>query len=165
MITVWFTGISGSGKTTIADAVVLKLPQCYRLDGDDLRTGLNSDLGFSYKDRKENIRRAGEVAKLFSYHGIVLASFISPYAEHRKYVRDIHESSNIKFIEVFVDCPLKVAEDRDPKGLYNKVRSNRINNFTAIDDPYETPISPDIHLRTDRITVKEAVQEVIDAIL
>lgn len=165
--TIWFTGLSGSGKSTIAVALEQALYNIgklsYRLDGDNVRLGINKNLGFSEPDRKENIRRIGEVAKLFSDAGVIsLSSFISPYKADRDEVRQLHEQAEIQFIEVFVDCSLAVAEKRDPKGLYKKARAGEIKNFTGIDDPYEAPANPEIHLHTDEMTVEQEVQIVLD---
>lgn len=165
--TLWFTGLSGSGKSTIAvalegvlyDAGVL----CYRLDGDNIRLGINKNLGFSAEDRTENIRRVGEVSKLFVDAGmVVLSSFISPYREDRDRVRAIHEEAGMPFIEIFVDCSLDAAEARDPKGLYKKARAGEIKNFTGIDDPYEAPETPELHLHTDQQTLAEEVQAILE---
>ena len=168
--TVWFTGLSGSGKSTIAVALEKALHSMgklsYRLDGDNVRMGINKNLGFSEADRKENIRRIGEVAKLFGDAGTIsLSSFISPYKADRDEVRALHEASGLPFVEVFVDCALEVAEDRDPKGLYKKARAGEIKNFTGIDDPYEAPENPEIHLRTDEMSVQEEVSLVIDYLM
>ncbi len=165
--TIWFTGLSGSGKSTIAVALeqaLFKLGKLsYRLDGDNVRLGINKNLGFSEADRTENIRRIGEVAKLFGDAGVIsLSSFISPYKADRDNVRELHEQAGLNFIEVFVDCSLAEAEKRDPKGLYKKARAGEIKNFTGIDDPYEAPTSPEIHLRTDRMTLEEEVRIVLD---
>ncbi len=165
--TIWFTGLSGSGKSTIAVALEQALYNIgklsYRLDGDNVRLGINKNLGFSEPDRKENIRRIGEVAKLFGDAGVIsLSSFISPYKADRDEVRRLHEQAEIQFIEVFVDCSLAVAEKRDPKGLYKKARAGEIKNFTGIDDPYEAPANPEIHLHTDEMTVEQEVQIVLD---
>ncbi len=165
--TIWFTGLSGSGKSTIAIALEHALFQIgklsYRLDGDNVRLGINKNLGFSEADRKENIRRIGEVAKLFGDAGVLsLSSFISPYKADRDEVRQLHDQAGLDFIEVFVDCSLAVAEERDPKGLYKKARAGEIKNFTGIDDPYQAPSKPEIHLHTDRMTVEEEVQIVLD---
>ncbi len=165
--TIWFTGLSGSGKSTIAVALERALFRrgklSYRLDGDNVRLGINKNLGFSGEDRKENIRRIGEVAKLFGDAGtIALSSFISPYTADRDEVRRLHEAADLRFVEVFVDCPLSEAERRDPKGLYKRARAGEIRNFTGIDDPYEKPIEPEVHLRTDRMTVEEEVAAIID---
>lgn len=165
--TIWFTGLSGSGKSTIAVALEQALHKLgklsYRLDGDNVRLGINKNLGFSEEDRKENIRRIGEVAKLFGDAGtIALSSFISPYKDDRDGVRALHDAADLRFVEVFVDCSLEVAEKRDPKGLYRKARAGQIKNFTGIDDPYEPPSNPEIHLKTDEMTVEQEVQIVID---
>lgn len=168
--TIWFTGLSGSGKSTIAVALEKVLHSMgklsYRLDGDNVRLGINKNLGFTEEDRKENIRRIGEVAKLFGDAGTIsLSSFISPYKVDRDEVRALHEVANLPFVEVFVDCALSVAEQRDPKGLYKKARAGEIKNFTGIDDPYEPPEHPEIHLRTDEMTLQEEVSIVIDYLM
>jgi adenylylsulfate kinase len=165
--TIWFTGLSGSGKSTIAVALENALFErgklSYRLDGDNVRMGINKNLGFSEEDRKENIRRIGEISKLFGDAGtIALSSFISPYRADRDEVRRLHEATDLKFVEVFVDCSLDVAEKRDPKGLYKKARAGEIKNFTGIDDPYEAPENPEIHLHTDKMTLEEEVSIIID---
>ena len=165
--TLWFTGLSGSGKSTIAVALEQALYQrgvlVYRLDGDNIRLGINKNLGFSAEDRAENIRRVGEVSKLFVDGGvIVLSSFISPYLVDRQIVRELHEAENMPFIEVFVDCSLEAAEERDPKGLYKKARAGEIKNFTGIDDPYEAPEAPEVHLHTDQQSLEEEVEYLLD---
>ena len=165
--TLWFTGLSGSGKSTVAVALEEALYErghlCYRLDGDNIRLGINKNLGFSAEDRTENIRRIGEIAKLFVDSSIIaLSSFISPYREDRDQVRALHDADDMTFIEVFVDCSLEEAEKRDPKGLYKKARAGEIKNFTGIDDPYESPVNPEIHLRTDQMTLAEEVQVLLD---
>ena len=135
---------------------------CYRLDGDNVRFGINKNLGFSEEDRAENIRRVGEISKLFVDSGVlVLSSFISPYVRDRDLVRQVHEDAGMNFIEVFVDCSLEAAESRDPKGLYRKARAGEIKNFTGIDDPYEAPSAPEIHLHTDQQTLEEEVSQII----
>jgi len=164
--TLWFTGLSGSGKSTAAVAVERALHSMgklsYRLDGDNVRHGINNNLGFSSEDRTENIRRIGEISKLYCDTGIIaLSSFISPYKKDREEVRKLHEASGYNFIEIFVDCPLEEAEKRDPKGLYKKARAGEIKNFTGIDDPYEAPENPEIHLRTDQMTIEEEVEAVL----
>jgi adenylylsulfate kinase len=164
--TIWFTGLSGSGKSTVAvelEGVLHELGVlAYRLDGDNVRMGINRNLGFSAEDRSENIRRIGEVAKLFVDCGVIaLSSFISPYIADRDRVRALHEDAGLDFIEVFVDCPLDAAEARDPKGLYKKARAGEIRNFTGIDDPYEAPPRPEIHLHSDRQTLDEEVAEIL----
>ena len=161
---IWFTGLSGSGKSTIAnaleDALNRKGYHTYLLDGDNIRHGLNKDLGFSDEDRKENIRRIAEVAKLFVDAGlIVITAFISPFKEEREFARSLVEKD--EFIEVFVDTPLKVCEQRDPKGLYKKAKEGKIKNFTGIDSPYEPPDAPEIHIRTERLTVQESVERIM----
>jgi len=165
--TIWFTGLSGSGKSTIAVALEHALfglgKLSYRLDGDNVRLGINKNLGFSEADRTENIRRIGEVAKLFGDAGVIsLSSFISPYKDDRDEVRTLHEQAGLDFIEVFVDCSLAEAEKRDPKGLYKKARAGEIKNFTGIDDPYEAPANAEIHLHTDQMTIEEEVQIILD---
>jgi len=165
--TIWFTGLSGSGKSTIAVALEQALHRMgklsYRLDGDNVRHGINKNLGFSEEDRRENIRRIGEVAKLFGDAGIIsLSSFISPYTVDRDGVRELHDKAGLKFVEVFVDCSLEVAERRDPKGLYKKARAGEIKNFTGIDDPYEAPNRPEIHLHTDEMTLEQEIELIIE---
>jgi len=166
-VTLWFTGLSGSGKSTVAVAVEKALHKLgklsYRLDGDNIRLGINKNLGFSSEDRTENIRRIGEVSKLYCDTGIIaLSSFISPYREDRDQVRALHEENGYNFIEVHVDCSLEEAEKRDPKGLYKKARAGEIKNFTGIDDPYEAPLKPEIVLNTDTMTVDEEVEIVLN---
>lgn len=161
--TLWFTGLSASGKSTIAVALEAVLYEqgklCYRLDGDNIRFGINKNLGFSAEDRAENIRRIGEIAKLFVDSSlIVLSSFISPYRKDREQVRKLHDEAGFEFVEIFVDCSLETAEQRDPKGLYKKARAGEIKNFTGIDDPYEAPENPEIHLHTDQMTLEEEVE-------
>ena len=164
--TIWFTDLSGSGKSTIAVALERALitlgKLSYRLDGDNVRLGINKNLGFSEADRTENIRRIGEVAKLFGDAGVLsLSSFISPYKGDRDEVRALHEAAGLEFIEVFVDCSLAEAEKRDPKGLYKKARAGEIKNFTGIDDPYEAPVNAEIHLKTDEMTVEQEVEIIL----
>jgi len=149
--TVWFTGLSGSGKSSVAveveRAIVAAGRAAYLLDGDNVRHGLNADLGFSAADRSENIRRIGEVARLFADAGVVaLVPVISPYRADRDRVRGIHEAVGLPFVEVFVDTPLAVCEARDPKGLYARARAGEITGFTGVDDPYEPPERPDLRL-------------------
>ena len=163
-VTVWFTGLSASGKSTVALMVDQLLTErghhCCVLDGDNIRRGLNSDLGFSPEDRNENIRRIGEVAKLFAGTGtIALTAFISPYRAHRDRNRQIHEDGD--FIEVFVDCPLEVCEARDPRGLYAKARAGEIGEFTGVSAPYEPPLAPELVLRTELETEEESAQKVV----
>lgn len=164
--TLWFTGLSGSGKSTVAVELEGTLHEMgilsYRLDGDNVRMGINKNLGFSAEDRTENIRRIGEVAKLFVDCGVIaLSSFISPYKADRDQVRALHEAAGMDFIEVFVDCSLAAAESRDPKGLYKKARAGEIKNFTGIDDPYEAPAQPEIHLHSDKQSLQEEVQVIL----
>ena len=149
--TLWFTGLSGSGKSTVAVEVERLLVEsgrpAYLLDGDNLRQGLNGDLGFSADDRTENVRRVGEVARLFADAGVVaLVPVISPYVVDRARVREIHALAEVPFAEVFVDTPIEVCEQRDAKGLYAKARAGEITGFTGIDDPYEAPQSPELRL-------------------
>jgi adenylylsulfate kinase len=163
-VTVWFTGLSASGKSTVALLVDQILTErghhCCVLDGDNIRRGLNSDLGFSPADRNENIRRIGEVAKLFATSGtIALTAFISPYRVDRDRNRSIHEEGD--FIEVFVDCPLDVCEARDPRGLYAKARAGEIPEFTGISAPYEPPPKPELALRTHQETEEESAMRVV----
>ena len=165
--TIWFTGLSGSGKSTVAVALEKVLNErgklAYRLDGDNVRLGINKNLGFTAEDRKENIRRIGEVAKLFVDSGvIVLSSFISPYREDRDLVRQLHDAGGMDFIEVYVDCSLDEAERRDPKGLYKKARAGQIKNFTGIDDPYEAPLKPELLLKSDKMSLQEEVAALLD---
>ncbi len=168
--TVWFTGLSACGKSTIASALEQILIQsgvnCYRLDGDNIRFGLNKNLGFSAEDRAENIRRIGEIAKLFSDGGnITLTSFISPYAADRDAARAVHAEAGLPFYEIFVDTPLEECEKRDPKGLYKKARAGEIKGFTGIDDPYEAPEKAELVLDTTGKSVNESAQEVIDMLV
>jgi adenylylsulfate kinase len=164
---VWFTGLPASGKSTIADALQGELRcfgvRTYRLDGDSLRIGLCSDLGFTAVDRTENVRRAAEVAALFAGTGVVtLASFISPYADGRSRARAA--ARDVPFLEVFVDCPLDECERRDPKHLYRQARAGRIIEFTGISAPYEVPVAPDLHIRSDGTTVSDAVAGIVCAL-
>ena len=161
--TLWFTGLSASGKSTIASALEQHLVSqgvhCYRLDGDNIRHGLNKNLGFSADDRAENIRRIGEVAKLFADSGcIALTSFISPYAKDRDLARARHEKEGIAFIEVYADTPIGVCEQRDPKGLYKKARAGEIKGFTGIDDPYEAPAKPELVLKPETMSIEQSVE-------
>jgi adenylylsulfate kinase len=160
--TLWMTGYSASGKSTIATALERELIQrghhAYRLDGDNIRHGLSRDLGFSAEDRAENIRRIGEVAKLFADAGvIVITSFISPYRVDRETVRASHAEAKIPFLETFISCPIEEAERRDPKGLYKKARAGQLKGFTGIDDPYEPPLQPELVVRTNELTVEQSV--------
>ncbi|MCC7204931.1 MAG: adenylyl-sulfate kinase, partial [Phycisphaeraceae bacterium] len=159
-------GLSASGKSTIAVALEQVLLQqgrhAYRLDGDNIRHGLNKNLGFSAEDRAENIRRIGEVAKLFADAGLIaITSFISPYAADRDAVRKLHADAKLPFVEVYVDCPITEAEKRDPKGLYKKARAGQLKGFTGIDDPYEAPKNPELHLRTDQLSIEQSVEKLL----
>jgi len=165
--TIWFTGLSGSGKSTVAVALEQVLlnnnKHAYRLDGDNVRHGLNKNLGFSAEDRAENIRRIGEVAKLFADAGIItLTSFISPYQKDRDQVRQLHDEAGLPFIEVHVDCSLEEAEKRDPKGLYKKARAGEIKGFTGIDDPYEAPDKPEITLQSDQQSLQQELEQLMN---
>lgn len=167
--TLWMTGLSGSGKSTIAVALEQTLLQrgfhAYRLDGDNIRHGLNKNLGFSAEDRDENIRRIGEVTKLFADAGVIsICSFISPYRAARNTVREIHEADGLPFLEVHVHAPLDVAESRDPKGLYKKARAGEIKGFTGIDDPFEEPESPEVLLPTHELSIEESVVKLLGAL-
>ena len=162
---IWFTGLSGSGKSTVANTTEKVLHdmglQTYILDGDNVRMGLNKDLGFSHEDRTENIRRITEVANLFADSGsIILTAFISPYIEDRDSAREI--IGNDDFIEVFVSADLSVCEERDPKGLYKKARAGEIKGFTGIDAPYEEPINPELVVETDKHDIEACAQIVIE---
>ncbi len=168
-VTLWMTGLSGSGKSTVAVALEQVLMQqgkhAYRLDGDNVRMGLNKNLGFSAEDRAENIRRIGEVSKLFADAGIInIASFISPYAADRDAARALHDEAGIPFIEVYVACSLEEAENRDPKGLYKKARAGEIKGFTGIDDPYEEPANAEIVIHTDQLSIEESVEQLLAAL-
>ena len=161
--TIWFTGLSGSGKSTVAVALENALHKAgrlsYRLDGDNVRLGINKNLGFSAEDRTENIRRIGEIAKLFVDTGVItLSSFVSPYRADRDIVRDLHVEAGMDFIEVFVDVPLDIAESRDPKGLYKKARAGEIKNFTGIDDPYEAPNNAEVVLNSHEMSLDQEVE-------
>ncbi len=164
----WFTGLSGSGKSTVANALEERLHKLsfrtYLLDGDNVRHGLSSDLGFADCDRQENIRRIGEVSKLFIDAGVmVLATFISPFIKDRNFVRNI--VNNTEFIEIYIKCPLDVCESRDVKGLYKKARAGEIKHFTGIDSPYEEPINPDITIDTAELSLDESVDKIIDYLI
>ncbi|GBG34234.1 Sulfate adenylyltransferase, putative [Hondaea fermentalgiana] len=156
--TLWVTGLSGSGKSTVGAALEHKLLEA----GDNIRFGLNAGLGFSAEDREENLRRIGEVAALFADSGVIaITSFISPYKRSREKAREIHERMGVPFFEVFADVPLEVAESRDPKGLYKKARAGEIKNFTGIDDPYEAPDAPELVLPTHQLSVEESCEKTI----
>jgi adenylylsulfate kinase len=164
--TLWFTGLSGSGKSTVAAALEVALLErgvfTYRLDGDNLRHGLNANLGFSAEDRQENIRRVGEVAKLFADAGVLtLATFVSPYRSDRALCRRLHDAAGLPFVEIHVAASLEVCEARDPKGLYRKARAGQIQGFTGIDDPYEAPESPELVIDTGQLTVDACVERIV----
>jgi len=166
-VTVWLTGLSGSGKSTIAYAVEERLVAAgraaYVLDGDNLRHGINADLGFSKEDRTENIRRVGEIARLMADAGLVaLVPVISPYNVDRDEVRRKHEEIGLRFVEVFVDTPLEVCEERDPKGLYARARAGEISGMTGIDDPYESPVSPELHLDGSVLGVNDGARMILE---
>lgn len=163
-VVLWFTGLSGSGKSTLALAIEEKLFErghlCFVLDGDNIRHGLNKNLGFSPEDREENIRRIGEVGKLFADSGVIaMTAFISPYRRDRDKARGLLEDG--KFIEIFVEVPLEVAEQRDPKGLYKKARAGEIKEFTGISAPYEEPLNPEIVVNTGELDLKQSVDKVV----
>jgi adenylylsulfate kinase len=165
---IWFTGLSGSGKSTIANALETKLfennVKTYSLDGDNIRNGLNKDLNFSPEDRTENIRRIAEISNLFIDAGIVvLAAFVSPYIKDRAHIKDIVGADN--FVEVFVNTSLEECEKRDVKGLYKKARAGEIRNMTGIDAPYEPPINPDIEVQTEELDVKDSVNKIMNMII
>jgi len=164
---IWMTGLSGSGKSTVAYTLEHALMQqgrlAYVLDGDNIRHGLNKNLGFSADDRTENIRRIGEVGKLFADAGIItVTAFISPYRADRNIVRELMGAGN--FFEIYCEAPLEVCEQRDPKGLYKKARAGEIKGFTGIDDPYEAPQSPEMVIRTDQLSPQEATVKLIELI-
>jgi adenylylsulfate kinase len=165
--TLWFTGLSGSGKSTIAytleHALVQRGRLAYVLDGDNIRHGLNKNLGFSAADREENIRRIGEVAKLFADCGVLtMTSFISPYRADRDKVRALHVEGKLPFIEVFVNTPIETCEQRDPKGLYKKARAGQLKGFTGIDDPYEAPLHPELTLDATNTSPQQATVLLIE---
>jgi len=164
--TLWFTGLSASGKSTIAFTLEHALVQqghlAYVLDGDNIRHGLNKNLGFSAADREENIRRIGEVAKLFADAGlVVMTSFISPYRKDRDAVRALHDAAGLPFIEIHVATPIETCETRDPKGLYKKARAGELKNFTGIDDPYEPPAKPELTLDATATSPQEATVQLL----
>ena len=164
--TVWMTGLSGSGKSTVAAAVEKRLLErrqpAYLLDGDNLRHGLNAGLGFSDEDRAENVRRVAELARLFADAGVVsLVSLISPFRAGREHARRVHEEAGLPFLEVWVNASLEECERRDPKGLYAKARSGQIPEMTGLNSPYEPPTNPDLELRTDQLSIEEAATKVL----
>jgi adenylylsulfate kinase len=163
-VVIWFTGLSGSGKSTLAQAVEEELYKrghlCYVLDGDNIRHGLNKNLGFSPEDREENIRRIGEVAKLFADAGLLtMTAFISPYRKDRDLVRKLLKEG--EFIEIYMAVPLEVAEQRDPKGLYKKARAGEIKDFTGISAPYEEPMNPELIIDTSKLDLEESRDRII----
>lgn len=171
-MTIWFTGLSASGKSTIAVALEQHLlhqkKSAFRLDGDNIRFGLNKDLGFSPKDREENIRRISEVALLFaSSTSIAITSFISPYKADRDMARELHKKHNpeLPFVEVFVDTSVEECAKRDPKGLYKKAMSGEIKEFTGVSAPYEAPENPEIHIQGDKCSIEESVKRIVDYLL
>lgn len=164
--TIWMTGLSASGKSTLAftleHALVQRNRLTYVLDGDNVRHGLNKNLGFSAEDREENIRRIGEVAKLFADAGfITMTSFISPYRKDRDIARKIHDDAGLFFMEVFVDAPIEVCEERDPKGLYKKARRGELKGFTGIDDPYEPPHNPELRIDTNLLNPQQGAMRIL----
>ena len=164
--TIWLTGLPSSGKSTLAftleHALVQRNRLAYVLDGDNIRHGLNKNLGFAAKDREENIRRIGEVAKLFADAGfITMTSFISPYRKDRDIARKIHDETGLFFMEVFVDAPVDVCEQRDPKGLYKKARAGELKNFTGIDDPYEAPENPELIIKTGELSPQAGAMKIL----
>ena len=167
-IVIWITGLSGSGKTTIAEGLELELHKrgylTKLLDGDNVRTGINNNLSFTEEDRKENIRRIAEVSKLFMIGGVILINcFISPTKEIRDQAKNIVGEKD--FFEIFVNTPLEVCEERDEKGLYAKARAGLIKNFTGIDSPYENPENPDVEIRTTEISIDESVKRILDSLI
>ena len=167
--TVWLTGLSGSGKSTVASALTVALGRrgvlAYTLDGDNLRHGLNGDLGFSAADRAENVRRVAEVARLCADAGLVVSvPVISPYRAGRAHARAVHEGSGLVFLEVFVDAPLAVCEARDPKGLYRRARAGELTGLTGVDDPYETPTDPDLVIDTAATAPADAADAILEAL-
>jgi bifunctional enzyme CysN/CysC len=168
--TVWLTGLSGSGKSTIAGALEQRLVAdgrlTYTLDGDNLRHGLNGDLGFAAADRAENVRRVGEVARLFADAGVIaIVPLISPYRAGRDHARALHDAAGLVFLEVFVDTPIETCEARDPKGLYAQARAGEITGFTGVDDPYESPLEPDLVVGRDDTPAADAAALVYDLLI
>ncbi|KAL9711793.1 Adenylyl-sulfate kinase [Leucoagaricus gongylophorus] len=170
-VTVWLTGLSASGKARMNSTIACALEQhllhlkkfTYRLDGDNIRFGLNKDLGFDEQSRNENIRRIGEVSKLFSdASAITITAFISPYRKDRQIARELHESASIPFVEVFIDAPLNIVEKRDPKGLYKKARAGLIKDFTGISAPYENPENPEIYINSHEWSIEDAVRIIFE---
>jgi adenylylsulfate kinase len=165
--TIWLTGLPSSGKSTIGFSLEHALIQqgrlAYVLDGDNIRHGLNKNLGFSAEDRAENIRRIGEVAKLFADAGVVtITSFVSPYRADRDIARKLHDDAKVPFIEVFIDTPVDECEKRDPKGLYKKAKAGEIKNFTGVSDPYEAPIKPELVIKSAEMKLEECVAKLAE---
>ncbi len=168
--TIWLTGLPSSGKSTTAFALEHQLTQrgylAYVLDGDNIRHGLNKNLGFSAEDRHENIRRIGEVSKLMADSGIItITSFISPYTREREFARTLHKGSGLGFVEVYVKASLETCENRDPKGLYRKARSGQLKNFTGIDDPYEPPLCPELIAETEKYGPEDLADQIVRYLL
>lgn len=168
--TIWFTGLPSSGKSTTAFSLENELIKqgylAYVLDGDNVRHGLNKNLGFSPEDREENIRRIAEVGKLFADAGVIaMTSFISPYRKDRDYARRLHNETGLPFVEIFVDTPVEVCESRDPKGLYQKARRGELKGFTGIDDPYEPPLNPELVLKTETQFPDELVSQILAVLI
>lgn len=166
--TVWITGLPSAGKSTLGTAVEERLIAlgrgAYLLDGDDLRCGLCSDLGFAREDREENVRRVGELARLLADSGTVaIAALVSPYTQMREHVRERHERDGLAFFEVFVDTPVKLCAERDPKGLYARAYAGELDGFTGVDDPYQPPSDPELHI-TPELGLEQAVEAVLDLI-
>ncbi len=167
--TLWFTGLPGSGKSTISAAVEARLVRegraAYRLDGDNLRHGVCDDLGFSAEDRNTNVRRTAEVARLFADAGtIAVVALISPYEAARRAARELHERDGLRFVEIFVNTPLEECERRDPKGLYARARAGELRGFTGVDDPYEPPRDPDVEVRGFEDDLELAIAKVLEAL-
>src|SRR5262249_43723308 len=167
--TIWLTGLPSSGKSTIGFSLEHVLVEgghlAYVLDGDNIRHGLNKNLGFSAEDRAENIRRIGEVAKLFADAGIItITSFVSPYRKDRDGVRELHKAGMLPFIEVFIDTPVAICETRDPKGLYAKARAGQLKGFTGVDDPYEPPTTPEVTLEAGELSLEDCVLKLVVAL-
>ena len=165
--TLWLTGLSSSGKSTTAYTIEHELIRrgylAYVLDGDNVRFGLNKNLGFSEEDRAENIRRVSEVAKLFADAGIItITSFISPYRADRDLARKLHKDGGLPFVEIFMDTPIDVCEQRDPKGLYRKARKGEIRGFTGVDDPYETPLKPEMVVKSAEDTLQQITFDILE---
>ena len=169
-LTIWFTGLPSSGKSTTAFLLEHELVNrgflSYVLDGDNIRHGLNANLGFSAEDRTENIRRIGEVAKLFADAGVIVStSFISPFQSDRDTVRQLHDDANLSFMEVFIKAPVEICSERDPKGLYRKAFAGEIKGFTGVDAPYEEPVNPELVIDTEKLSREECVQALIDYLI